>query len=185
MIFIPVMLVLLLLSMGSSGCSDISEEQQAQINQALRDSLISVTESWGVSMQLVQDGRNIVEITGEYAALHEKQRQNETQIKGPVFITVYDDSGKVSAEVRSERAIYRSKKMEFECFGNVEVNARNERRLKSEYLYWNRTIDSVKTPNFVVITTPQDSIAGTGFRGTVDLSSYKIENVSGRVEIDS
>lgn len=168
-----------------SACSDISNKEKQKIEEALRDSLLSVTESWDVNMQLVEGGNNVVNITGSHAAQYEENKKKITKIKGPVTITVFDDSGGVNAVVKSSRAEYQSENMEFHCYGNVRVDTKENRHLESEYLYWNRNIDSVKTPDFVVITTPSDSISGTGFKGTLDLSSYSIKDVQGRVQIDS
>lgn len=174
-----------LLILAASSCSELSQNEQQQIEEALRDSLLSVTESWNVDMQLIENGRNVVNITGKHAAQYEQEKNKVTKIKGPVSITVYDEQGDTNAVVKSNRAEYESHNMEFRCYGNVRVDAKDNRHLESEYLYWNRNIDSVKTPDFVVITTPSDSIAGTGFKGTLDLSSYSIKNVQGRVKIDS
>lgn len=168
-----------------SACSDMSQKDKQKIEEALRDSLLSVTESWDVDMQIIENGKNVVNITGKHAAQFEENDKKITKIQGPVEITVYDDSGKVNAVVKSNRAEYEGNEMEFHCYGNVRVDTREDRHLESEYLYWNRNIDSVKTPDFVVITTPSDSISGTGFKGTLDLSSYSIKNVQGQVEIDS
>ena len=174
----------LVLVIGSA-CSDISQQEKKKIEEALRDSLLSVTESWDVDMQLIENGKNVAHITGSHAAQYEQNKKKVTKIQGPVTITVYDDSAEVNAVVKSNRAEYQSEDMIFHCYGNVRVDTKENRHLESEYLYWNRNIDSVKTPDFVVITTPSDSISGTGFKGTLDLSSYSIKNVQGRVQIDS
>jgi LPS export ABC transporter protein LptC len=77
-----------------------------------------------------------------------------------------------------------AKDSEFELFGDVRVRTRNNRTLRSEYLKWQQGSNTISTPQFVVITTPTDSIAGTGFTGTTDLSTYTIKEPTGRVIVD-
>ena len=54
---VSVMWLGLVLVIGSA-CSDISQQEKKKIEEALRDSLLSVTESWDVDMQLIENGKN-------------------------------------------------------------------------------------------------------------------------------
>lgn len=169
--------------MGIS-CSDLSREDTQKVNEALNDSLVSSTETWDLDMTLIEEGVKKVRVKGSYAATFNLPKLKETRIKGPVHIDVFDSSGAVKTEVESDRAVYRAEESEFELFGNVRVDTREGRHLESEYLKWNQADNNISTPQFVIITTPQDSIAGKGFTGTADLSTYTIKEPKGRVIVD-
>lgn len=167
-----------------AACSDLSKEQTKKINRALNDSLTSSTETWEVDMDIVEEGQKKVNVKGSYAASYNTDKINETQIEGPVHINVFDSTGSIKNEVDCNRAIYRPESSEFELFGNVRVNTRDDRHLESEYLKWKQADNSISTPHFVIITTPTDSIAGSGFNGTTDLSQYTIKKPTGRVIVN-
>lgn len=165
---------------GLSSCSDISQEETQKLNEALNDSLLSSTETWGVDMKLIEDGLKIVRVKGSYAATINTEDINETRISGPVHIDVYDSTGTIETRVDCNRAVYLAEESEFELFGNVRVRTSNERYLRSEYLKWEQANNTISTPKFVIIITPTDSIAGSGFNGTTDLSTYTIKEPTGR-----
>lgn len=168
----------------SAGCSELSTEESQKVNKALNDSLTSSTETWDLDMILIEEGLKKVRIQGSYAATYHTEELNETRIQGPIHIDVFDSAGAVKTEVTSNRAVYRAKEAEFELFGNVQVDTRDDRHLESEYLKWNQADNTISTPKFVIITTPTDSIAGSGFTGTTDLSNYTIKEPKGRVIVD-
>lgn len=167
-----------------SACTDLSQEDTRKVSEALNDSLVSSTETWDLDMTLIEEGVKKVRVKGSYAATFNLPELKETRIKGPVFIDVYDSTGAIKTKVNSDRAVYRSEESEFELFGNVQVDTRDNRHLESEYLKWNQADNNISTPKFVIITTPKDSLAGTGFTGTADLSSYTIKEPKGRVVVD-
>jgi len=168
----------------ASSCSELSQKESEKISKALKDSLTSTTETWDVDMEIIEEGQRKVRVLGSYAATFNTSEIKETRIKGPVHIDVFDSVGTIKTQVDCNRAIYRAEEFEFELFGDVRVNTRDNRRLESEYLKWKQGSNKITTPKFVIITTPTDSIAGTGFEGTTDLSTYTIKNPKGRVIVD-
>jgi LPS export ABC transporter protein LptC len=174
--FVIFFLLLLVVS-----CGELNQQEKQQVNKALNDSLTSTTESWNMDMDIIEGGRKKVRLQGRYAATFNTKKLNETRISGPVSIQVFDSTGAVKTRVHSDSAIYRSKSTQFEFFGNVRVRTRSKRHLQSEYLKWDQAKNKISTPQFVTITTPSDSIAGTGFSGASDLSSYTIKKPTGRV----
>lgn len=165
-------------------CSDLSQRDTQKVNEALNDSLVSSTETWDPDMTLTEDGVKKVRVQGSYSATYNLQDLKETRIKGPVYIQVYDSAAAIKTEVHSDRAVYRAEESEFELFGNVRVNTRDDKHLESEYLKWNQTDDIITTPEFVVIITPSDSLAGTGFEATTDLENWTLREPKGRVVVN-
>lgn len=178
------LLVSLLITAGLISCGDLSDEQAEKVDEALQDSLTSTTETWGVDMTLMEEGQKKIRLQGSYAATYNTSDLNETRIKGPISIQVYDSTGSVKTRAFSDRATYKSEDAIFELYDNVRVNTVDNRHLESEYLEWKQGENMINTPKFVVITTPQDSIAGTGFEGTTDLTSYSIKEPKGRVTVN-
>lgn len=180
----PFLLFSVLFILLLNGCADLSEQESAQVNEALSDTLVSSTESWDVDMKIIEDGLKKVRLKGSYAATYNMDDLKETRIAGPVHIQVFDSTGAVKTWVDSDRAVYRAEEAEFEFYGDVRVRTRDERNLLSEYLRWNQEEDVITTPQYVVITTPSDSISGSGFTGTSDLDSYNISRPSGEVIVN-
>lgn len=167
-----------------SSCGELSQEQAQKVDDALQDSLTSTTETWGVDMEIIEDGFKKVRVLGSYAETYNTEKLNETRIKGPVTIYVYETGGAIKNTVYSDRAVYKAEEAIFELYGDVRVNTSDNRHLESEYLKWKQGEDLISTPKFVIITTPSDSIAGTGFKGTTELTNYTIKEPKGRVIVN-
>lgn len=135
-------------------------------------------------MEIIEDGQLKVQLLGSYATTEATKYVNETRIKGPVTIHVFDSTGAITTRVHSNRAVYKAETAIFELYGNVDVYTTNNRHLWSEYLEWHQGENRLKTNRFVIIETPTDSLAGTGFEGTTDLSQYVIKEPQGRVVVD-
>lgn len=165
-------------------CSELSEYDTRQINSFLNDSLTTTTESWDVEMMLMKDGKSRVSIEGSYAVSYQLPERKETHIDGPVYVQLYDSTGKVETEAWSKRAIYYDSRSEFELFDSVRVLTQTERQLYSDFLKWSDITDRITSDLDVTIITPKDSISGRGFDGLTDLSNYTIDEPRGRFLVD-
>lgn len=168
----------------AGACTDLSEYDNRQVESTLNDSLITSTESWDVQLTLMQQQRARIYIEGSYAISYQSEDRTETHIDGPVYVQLYDTSGAVETEAWSKRAIYMEEKSEFELYDSVRVLTNSDRELYSDYLVWSQKTDRITSPRFVTIITPTDSIAGRGFDGLTDLSSYTIDEPRGRLLVD-
>ncbi|GAB5408657.1 MAG: hypothetical protein BalsKO_10220 [Balneolaceae bacterium] len=165
-------------------CSELSEYDSRQIKQALADSLLSTTESWDVDMNFIEDGKLILNLQGEYAFTIKNSELHETRIQGPVKIKIFDDDGKLESTVTCDSATYKPDNALFQMFGTVKVNTEDGRKLRSEYLKWQRNEDRVSTDEFVIFISPPDSIAANGFFGDTDLTNYTLNEGGGKVVLD-
>jgi len=177
---LPPLLFLLL----AGACSELSEFDTQQVQSSLNDSLVTTTESWDVEMKLMNDGHARILIDGTYAISYQRPERKETHIDGPVYVQLFDSTGTVETEAWSKRAIYHDSDGEFELFDSVRVHTTDNRKLYSDYLKWSDQTDRISSPDFVIITTPADSIAGQGFDGKTDLTSYTIDEPRGRFLVD-
>lgn len=167
-----------------TACGELSDFDTRQVQSSLNDSLTTTTESWDVEMVLMKDGRSRILIDGSYAISYQMPERKETRIDGPVYVQLFDSTGAVETEAWSKRAIYLDTKSEFELYDSVRVHTASDRQLYSDYLKWSERTDRITSPEFVIITTPSDSIAGHGFDGLTDLSSYTIDEITGRFLVD-
>lgn len=176
--------ILPLLALWLGGCGELTEYDTRQVEEALQDSLLTTTESWELEMELMEDQKRQMRLTGSYAVTRQETEITRTTIDGPVHIQLFDSTGNITSDVRSGRAAYHPQVREFELFDSVRVITENGRQLRSDYLHWRQDLDEISSDRSVIIITEQDSIRGTGFRGKSDLSSYVITNPSGRLVID-
>lgn len=169
-------------------CTDLSEYDRTQIQEALNDSLLTSTHSVGVRTEFLEDGYLKIVMKAEEAANYTEYGLNETRLKGSVSIVVYDSTGNVTTTALAQRAKYIPEASIFELFDDVVVYTIGDRKLSTEYLKWDRNTDKISTPEFVIIVTPRDSLSGKGFEGITDLSEFTItdngSNAGGKVIID-
>jgi len=165
-------------------CSDLSEYDTQQVELALGDSLLNSTESWGFSMNIIEGSKIRMNMNGSYSYNIQQNGENQTRISGPVLIYIYDEAGDLESTVVCDSAFYEPDRGRFEMFNNVEVVTIDGKNLRSDYLMWERKIDKVSTPNFVIFISPPDSIAATGFYGNSDLTNYTLNEGGGKVVIE-
>ncbi len=178
---IPILFIGVMLA---ASCTELSDFDQQQIESSLNDSLTSTTESWDVEMLLMRDGRSRVLIEGSYAVSFQMPDRKETNIDGPVYVQLFDSTGAIETEAWSKRAVYYDSTSEFELYDSVRVQTASDRELYSDFLKWSDRTDRITSDRYVTIITPSDSIAGRGFDGATDLSTYTIEEPRGRFLVD-
>lgn len=176
-------LIFLLVTLFIVSCSDLSEREKKRVNTALSDSLTNKTESWDVNMNLIESGKVRVNLSAPYSSTVQLDQGTESHFKGPVDIAVFDTSGHKITSIKCQKAIFRTREKVFEFFNNVVVKTDEKRTLRTEYLKWLQDSHNIQTNDYVTITTPADSIAGYGLKGTDDLKTYSITKVTGRVSV--
>lgn len=167
-----------------SGCGELSEYESRKVEEALSDSLFTTTESWDIDMEIMEEGKLKLKLTGSYAASIKNEHRNITKISGPVYIEIFNEEGIADTFVDADSAVHLPDKAAFEMFGNVQVQAPEGKKLSSNYLKWERERDRVSTPEFVIFISPPDSIAAQGFFGNTDLTDYTLNKGGGRAVID-
>lgn len=185
-ITIALYVVLLLgLSPFFTQCSDLSSFDEEIINKELADSLLGVTESQSVTVDIILDGYLRVRAESPKARTVEKDNDTYTRFIGPVvYVTVFDSTGHVETRVKSNELIYRSYNSLFEFEGDVLVETDGERTLRAEQLEWDEVSKQILSPGFVIITSPADSITGYGFQGDEDLIRYTLNRVTGQFTLN-
>lgn len=98
-------------------------------------------------------------------------------------ILFYDDSMKISSELKADYGIRHEKDGKMEAKRNVEVvNVKNE-KLNTEHLIWDESNDKIYTEAFVKITTNDEVMYGDGLESNQDFTKYKIKNIKGTINL--
>ncbi|MEX2641358.1 MAG: LPS export ABC transporter periplasmic protein LptC [Balneolales bacterium] len=170
--------------LSAAACTELSSYEEASMDEAMVDSLLSVTESWDIQMEIIEDGLRVVNITAPYASTYHEDNIAETRMQGPVAVVVLDSLGTQTTKVTSGRAIYTGRNSTFRFREDVVVTTHDGRTLRTQELDWMQQDRSITSSDFVIIITPTDSIAGYGLEGLDDLSIYSISEVTGEFELD-
>ncbi len=181
----PLLNLVFLVILTITGCSEVSEQDRAAISSALSDSTSYESETWGVTLELIEDGQRFVHITSPYAVSNEQGENSSTVLYGPVYIEVRNELGEPETYVSAGRAIYLSKRSEFYLDGGVRVETIDQKILRTESLTWFQFSRSIETEGAVTIITPSDSIVGIGLRGDDRLIIYTLDSVSGTFTIEN
>ena len=180
--FKPYLLIFPLFAMFCSG--ELSEFETRQVQQALGDSLIYTTETWGVDMNIIESGNKSLTLRGSYALTYNADKKNETRISGPVTIHTFRLDGSAESTVTCDSAVYQPDDSIFQMFGTVRVLTAEGKRLSTEFLLYNNKKDEISTDLFVTVVTPTDSINAVGLIGNTDLTNYTLLDVTGETVID-
>lgn len=121
------------------------------------------------------------ESDSSYTLLTPGEETDETHVRAVIFDPATSDT---SAVIHAERIIYRENDRFFEASNDVRVRARGDRLLWSERLVWNERSRRVRAPGFVRVVTPSERIEGYNLDADEDLDNYRLERVTGSVEID-
>ncbi|GHA64304.1 LPS export ABC transporter periplasmic protein LptC [Pontibacter akesuensis] len=96
------------------------------------------------------------------------------------YVEFYDAQGKLESTMRGNYGKQQPGKNLYFASGNVVVNnLKKQEKLETEELYWNRNKAKVYTDKFVIFTTAEQRLTGTGFTANQDLSRYTISKVTG------
>jgi hypothetical protein len=165
-----------------SACTDLSEYDRERVRDAMADSLLSVTESRNIRMELIEDGQRIVAVSAPFAATYNREGRSETDLRDSVYVAVFDTTAAIETEVTSRSARYLGTPVGIPFQRRCHRRTRDGRSgFSTDYLEWSQSDRTIYTPDFVIIVTEADSITGYGLTGTDDLVSYRLTEVTGRI----
>lgn len=158
--------------------------------QTLREDDAPVSESWGTTMMITEDGRNRLHMNADYMARYETPDSTWMVLTGAdeqvdrVFVVIFDADGDTSAVVTSQRIVWHERARRFVARGDVRADAGQERSLQSEHLAWSEQTARVTTPGFATIRTPSETLSGVGLDADENLADFTLSRVTGTVLID-
>jgi LPS export ABC transporter protein LptC len=104
-----------------------------------------------------------------------------TEISGNVKLEYFSKkTGSRMSVLTCNKAIVDDKTKNMTAEGNVVVFSDSAGvKLETTRLHWDNQKELIYTKEYIVITTPRETIRGFGFESKLDLSNYKIYKVSG------
>jgi LPS export ABC transporter protein LptC len=97
-----------------------------------------------------------------------------------LYIEFFDEKGKKSSTLTSNRGTYKKDDNLYIVRGNVMIqNLVEKKKLKTEELKWDPEKEKVKTDKFIRIEGPEEILTGTGLDANQDFSSYTIHKPEG------
>tara|TARA_Y100000746_G_scaffold224779_1_gene227709 strand:+ start:889 stop:1425 length:537 start_codon:yes stop_codon:yes gene_type:complete len=107
---------------------------------------------------------------------------NNIILLGGVAIQVFDDLGKKTNDIYSDRAIIYSKTDSMSAFGSVEiVSELTGSQLLTEKIILYNTTQSVISRDEVLFINEGDSLKGIGFLSDFDMENWRIEKPIGSI----
>lgn len=101
-----------------------------------------------------------------------------------VHVRFYRSDGNVESELTADYAISYEKSNVMTAKKNVVLINTNGEKLNSEELNWSEKDHRIFTEEFVTITTEDEVIYGHGFESNEDFTKYKINKISGTIQIE-
>ena len=99
-------------------------------------------------------------------------------------IIMYDNKGKVDAQIKANYAKYLKREKLWELKNDVEAVNQKGEVLNTEQLYLDERKDKVYSDIFVKITTADEILTGTGFESNTNITKYSFKNPQGIFNIE-
>ena len=152
----------------------------------LRSERDPVEEIWDVQVKSSEEGRPRVYIEADVMRKYENADSTYVVLESDsagsrVTVRLFDEFGQPSAVIKADQVIRREEEGRFEARGDVEVVNIDGERLESEELRWTEDERIIRTHTFVRIQTPTERLEGYDLEAAEDLSTYRLERVTGRV----
>ncbi len=141
----------------------------------------------------VREGRNVLMTYSEQstrkvvlkAKLLLEFKDGNREFPEGLYIEFYDEEGKLSSTLESEKGYYYKNQNLWKATGNVVVESlEKNQQLNSEELFWKPDDERIYTEKFVTIRLENEVIYGTGLESNQDFTNYDIKNPSGEFVIE-
>lgn len=100
-----------------------------------------------------------------------------------VHVIFFNDSLKPQTELTAEYAINKERESIMEAKRNVVVVNEKGDKLNTEHLIWDKNTRTIRTDEFVKITTEDEIIMGNGMEADEHFTKYKIKQIKGIISI--
>ncbi len=128
-----------------------------------------------------------VEFTVEAGKIdrHPSEEDPRDEFSNGVEVITYSKSGAFESQINAENATnYLNRKIMI-ARDSVVLKNFEGKTLKTELLTWDDEAKRIYTDEFVEIITPNEILFGDGLEAKSDFSEYEIQNIKGRIKVDS
>ena len=110
--------------------------------------------------------------------------QPELIFSNNLVVTFYNDSSKVQSILKAENASIDEQKKIMIASNNVIFES-DDKKLETEELVWDETLNKIYTEKKVKITTGEEVVFGEGFTSNPDFTEYSISKIHGSLNFNS
>jgi len=145
---------------------------------------LDVEKAKDVEMIYSDEGNVRVRVLSPSLVRHKKKQDPYTEFPDGLDVTFYSATLKKTSTLTAKYAIRQERYNKVIIQDSVVVMTVNNDKIETDELVWNEKKERITSDKFVKITTDDEEITGTGFRGNQDFSEYEIDSISGIVKID-
>ncbi len=107
-----------------------------------------------------------------------------TEMRDGLKVEFYNDSLQVKNTLTAHYARWYEKQNNILIRDSVKIVNDKGEQLKTSELVWNQQLNKFFTEKPVTIVTPTQTLYGSGMEAAQDFSTYKITNLTGRVQVE-
>ncbi|MBN1463679.1 MAG: LPS export ABC transporter periplasmic protein LptC [Paludibacteraceae bacterium] len=96
----------------------------------------------------------------------------------------FNQTYKVDAQMKSDKAVFYSEKSLWEFTGNVKAKNLNGEQFETDQLFWDENNQRIYSDKKIKITQQFKVISGVGFESNSELTRYTIKNPQGIIPVD-
>jgi LPS export ABC transporter protein LptC len=156
-----------------------SQEKLIQDTQAIEQ---GIPEENALGVRMIEYRDDKVDYIIEAAAM-DRYTDRRMTYGYDVTLTSYDRQDQISAVIKADTTIVDDARNIIFANGNVEFKGR-EGTLRSQKMIWERTLDEITVPTYVVLIRGDDVLRGNNLRTNAKLSYAEMELVSGEGYVD-
>ncbi len=161
----------------ASGCS----EKEKSVPEVQNATVYPDQEGWNSILTATQNGQVAAII--RYGHMQRFNPQKTVYFTERVEVDFFDDKGKHTSRLTSNKARLDEKSNIVEAYENVVVLSDSGISLRTEKIWWDNGMEKVLSDQFVTITTADnDTLYGVGFESDQTLSNWLIKNPRGKTD---
>jgi len=169
---------LFLFVFGLGGCVNDMEEINAIVeNEILPLSVadtIQIIYSDSATLKVILEANHLERFVGEDPYL---------EMTNGVYVRFFNNLREVESELKSNYAISYEHSDIMEAKENVIVVNKKGETLNTEHLIWEKKTETIRTEEFVKITTEDEVIFGHGLESNQDFTKYRIKKIKGTINL--
>ncbi|NQT26227.1 LPS export ABC transporter periplasmic protein LptC [candidate division KSB1 bacterium] len=161
-----------------SGCGDSQSDSSALVGEQKE---YPTQEGWNSTYRISHAGRPQAVI--QYGHMSQYESQKISYFDEGVIVDFFDETGKHSSKLTSNRGIYNEETNDVFGIGNVVVVSDTGVTLYTEKIRWDQTREKILSDTLVtVVTEDSDTLYGRGFESTPDLSKMVFRETWGKTD---
>ncbi len=158
-------------------CTGCEEKIQPSVLDNISNATFPTQESWNSTVIFSDSGTVRAILKAGHISAYDNSKQ--TLLDGGVHLDFFDEHGVHSSVLTSKSGKADESSYNLEAIGNVVVTSDSGVVVRTEKMFWDNKRQQIYSDDFVRITSPKETLQGTGFESDQSLHNYRIFKVSG------